>query len=80
MQPIFFRQVKSGDAEIFYWALGDGDGPPVVLLHPFPANHEFCPTCAGMGIPRSAKDRQPWKSTQPTSRVLWMTPILAARH
>jgi 3-oxoadipate enol-lactonase len=41
MQPIFFRQVKSGDAEIFYWAVGDGDGPPVVLLHPFPANHEF---------------------------------------
>jgi len=39
MQPIFFRQIKSGDAEVFYWALGDG--PPVVLLHPFPVNHEF---------------------------------------
>jgi 3-oxoadipate enol-lactonase len=33
------RQVKSGDAEIVYRALGEG--PPVVLLHPFPANHEF---------------------------------------
>ena len=39
MQPIFFRQIKSGDAEISYWVLGDG--PPVVLLHPFPVNHEF---------------------------------------
>jgi 3-oxoadipate enol-lactonase len=33
------QQVKSGDAEIVYRVLGDG--PPVVLLHPFPANHEF---------------------------------------
>src|ERR1700691_2248774 len=33
------HQIKSGDAEIIYRALGDG--PPVVLLHPFPANHEF---------------------------------------
>jgi 3-oxoadipate enol-lactonase len=33
------RRVKSGDAEIVYRALGEG--PPVVLLHPFPANHEF---------------------------------------
>ena len=32
-------RVKSGDAELAYWSLGDG--PPVVLLHPFPANHEF---------------------------------------
>src|SRR5271154_5883213 len=39
MEPIFFRHVRSGDAEIVYWALGDG--PPVVLLHPFPAHHEF---------------------------------------
>ena len=31
--------VRSGDAEIVYWILGDG--PPVVLLHPFPAHHEF---------------------------------------
>ena len=33
------QRVKSGDAEIVYWTLGDG--PPVVLLHPFPAHHEF---------------------------------------
>jgi 3-oxoadipate enol-lactonase len=33
------HRIKSGDAEIVYWTLGDG--PPVVLLHPFPANHEF---------------------------------------
>ena len=33
------RQVKSGDAEIFYRVLGEGS--PVVLLHPFPADHEF---------------------------------------
>src|ERR1700733_12579092 len=39
MEPIASRQVKSGDAEIVYRILGEG--PPVVLLHPFPANHEF---------------------------------------
>jgi pimeloyl-ACP methyl ester carboxylesterase len=33
------RQVKSGDAEIVYRVLGEG--PPVILLHPFPLNHEF---------------------------------------
>jgi pimeloyl-ACP methyl ester carboxylesterase len=33
------RQVTSADAEIVYQTLGSG--PPVVLLHPFPANHEF---------------------------------------
>ena len=32
-------RVRSGDAEIFYEVLGNG--PPVVLLHPFPANHEL---------------------------------------
>jgi pimeloyl-ACP methyl ester carboxylesterase len=31
------RQVTSGDAQIFYEVLGSG--PPVVLLHPFPASH-----------------------------------------
>ncbi len=31
--------IKSGDAEIYYEV--DGDGPPVVLLHPFPASHEL---------------------------------------
>jgi 3-oxoadipate enol-lactonase len=39
MVPIPFHRIKSSDAEISYWALGDG--PPVILLHPFPANHEF---------------------------------------
>ena len=29
----------SDDAEIFYTVMGDG--PPVVLLHPFPANHKI---------------------------------------
>jgi 3-oxoadipate enol-lactonase len=32
-------RVKSNDSEIFYWT--HGDGPAVVLLHPFPAHHEF---------------------------------------
>lgn len=32
-------QVKSGDAQIAYQIVGSG--LPVVLLHPFPANHEF---------------------------------------
>jgi pimeloyl-ACP methyl ester carboxylesterase len=39
MLPIAPQRVKSGDAEIVYRVLGKG--PPVVLLHPFPANHEF---------------------------------------
>ncbi|HKC70437.1 MAG TPA: alpha/beta fold hydrolase, partial [Terriglobales bacterium] len=33
------ERIKSGDAEIAYQVLGKG--APVVLLHPFPANHEF---------------------------------------
>jgi 3-oxoadipate enol-lactonase len=33
------RRVKSGDAEIAYWVAGEGSA--VVLLHPFPTNHEF---------------------------------------
>jgi pimeloyl-ACP methyl ester carboxylesterase len=32
-------QITSDDADIFYEILGSG--PPVVLLHPFPANHEL---------------------------------------
>jgi 3-oxoadipate enol-lactonase len=32
-------QITSGDADIFYEVLGTG--PPAVLLHPFPANHEL---------------------------------------
>jgi 3-oxoadipate enol-lactonase len=39
MPQIAFQQVKSGDAEIAYRVVGEG--PPVVLLHPFPVNHEF---------------------------------------
>jgi pimeloyl-ACP methyl ester carboxylesterase len=31
--------ITSGDAEIAYHVLGTG--PPLVLLHPFPAHHEF---------------------------------------
>jgi pimeloyl-ACP methyl ester carboxylesterase len=33
------KRIKSNDAEIFYDALGKG--PDVVLLHPFPLNHNF---------------------------------------
>jgi pimeloyl-ACP methyl ester carboxylesterase len=33
------QRIKSVDTEIVYHVLGEG--PPVVLLHPFPANHEF---------------------------------------
>lgn len=32
-------RLRSSDTEIVYQVLGQG--PPVVLLHPFPANHEF---------------------------------------
>jgi 3-oxoadipate enol-lactonase len=32
-------QITGDDADIFYEVLGTG--PPVVLLHPFPANHEL---------------------------------------
>ena len=39
MQSMDSHQIKSDDAEIFFRVLGEG--PPVVLLHPFPANHEF---------------------------------------
>ena len=33
------HHLRSDDAEIAYWTVGNG--PPVVLLHPFPASHEF---------------------------------------
>ncbi|MGO9083929.1 MAG: alpha/beta fold hydrolase [Candidatus Sulfotelmatobacter sp.] len=48
MAPTSSRRIKSGDAEIVYWTLGDGS--PVVLLHPFPAHHEFwLPVAEGLG-------------------------------
>jgi 3-oxoadipate enol-lactonase len=39
MQPVASQKIKSGDAEIVYRVLGEG--APVVLLHPFPVDHEF---------------------------------------
>src|ERR1700693_594597 len=39
MPTIDTRQMKSGDAGIVSRPLGEA--PPLVLLHPFPANHEF---------------------------------------
>jgi pimeloyl-ACP methyl ester carboxylesterase len=39
MEPISSQRIPSGDAEIVYRSLGDG--PPVILLHPFPANHQL---------------------------------------
>ena len=39
MPPVPSHLIKSGDAEIVYRTLGDG--APVVLLHPFPVDHEF---------------------------------------
>src|SRR6516225_1118824 len=39
MAAIPSYRLRSDDAEIVYWVRGDG--PSVVLLHPFPANHEF---------------------------------------
>jgi 3-oxoadipate enol-lactonase len=39
MPPAPAQRVKSDDAEIVYRTLGDG--PAVVLLHPFPVHHEF---------------------------------------
>ena len=39
MAAIPSYRVRSDDAEIVYWIVGNG--PAVILLHPFPANHEF---------------------------------------
>lgn len=33
------KSIRSGDANISYESVGQG--PPIVLLHPFPAHHEF---------------------------------------
>jgi len=38
------EKIASDDAEIFYGVAGRG--PAVVLLHPFPANHEFWLPCS----------------------------------
>ncbi len=39
MRSIASQRIRSGDADLVYRALGEG--PPVILLHPFPVNHEF---------------------------------------
>ena len=39
MAAIPAYRLRSDDAEIVYWILGEG--PSVILLHPFPAQHEF---------------------------------------
>jgi pimeloyl-ACP methyl ester carboxylesterase len=39
MAAIASYRLRSDDAEIAYWSLGNG--PSVVLLHPFPASHDF---------------------------------------
>jgi len=39
MPPIPSHRIKSEDTELVYRTLGDG--PAVLLLHPFPVNHEF---------------------------------------
>jgi len=39
MPGVSSTRIRSIEGEISYWALGDG--PAAVLLHPFPANHEF---------------------------------------
>ena len=39
MPPINTQTITSDDARIVYRVIGEG--PPIVLLHPFPANHEF---------------------------------------
>src|ERR1700676_467235 len=44
------ERVRSDDAEIFYEIRGNG--PPVVLLHPFPCDHEFWnPVAAALDSP-----------------------------
>jgi len=44
------NRVRSGDAEIVYEVLGDG--PPLILLHPFPAHHAFWLSAAQALLPR----------------------------
>jgi 3-oxoadipate enol-lactonase len=44
------NRLRSGDAEIVYEVLGDG--PPLVLLHPFPAHHGFWLPAVQLLLPR----------------------------
>src|SRR5580700_697611 len=44
------KLVKSADAEIAYEVIGDG--PPLVLLHPFPVHYEFWIPAAKALLPR----------------------------
>jgi 3-oxoadipate enol-lactonase len=44
------NRVRSGDAEIVYEM--QGEGPPLVLLHPFPAHHGFWLPAAQALLPR----------------------------
>jgi pimeloyl-ACP methyl ester carboxylesterase len=44
------QRFRSDDAEIVYTV--EGDGPPLVLLHPFPCHHEFWSLVAPMLSPR----------------------------
>ncbi len=44
------NRIRSGDAEIAYEVVGDG--PPLVLLHPFPAHHGFWLPAAQSLLPR----------------------------
>src|ERR1700722_4711794 len=43
-------RIRSGDAEIAYESIGAG--APVVLLHPFPVNHEFWKPAVQALVPR----------------------------
>lgn len=44
------NRVRSGDAELAYEVLGDG--PPLILLHPFPAHHGFWLPAVQVLVPR----------------------------
>ncbi|MBV8050062.1 MAG: alpha/beta fold hydrolase [Acidobacteriaceae bacterium] len=43
LQSASMKQIRSDDAEIVYEVAGSG--PPIVLLHPFPANHQLWYPC-----------------------------------
>jgi pimeloyl-ACP methyl ester carboxylesterase len=50
MKPLEPHSIRSGDADIVYRVLGEG--PPVVLLHPHPVDHEFWLPAADALTPR----------------------------